>query len=132
MKSIILVEVAVLVTATACGSAQGAATTDPGTICSCPTRQQVKCYTETMPEDAMVTGVTARCLDVDDIPLTGHCSRPGVGSEMLQTDGPSGWDNPAARAAWTCSWMGSNGGGGYDFVNIPGATAMICCLVKSQ
>jgi hypothetical protein len=130
MKTIILVELAVLVTASACGSARGATAADTGTTCSCPTRQQVKCYTETMLGDATVTSVTAECEGVEDVPLTGHCSRPGAGPEVLKESGPSGWDVPQGRAAWSCGWLSSTPGVAY--VNIPGATAMICCLVKSQ
>jgi hypothetical protein len=125
MKTIILAELAVLVVASACGSARGA-TTDPGTTCACPTRQQVKCYRETMLNDG--AGVVAQCVGVEDVPLAGHCSRPGIGPEVLTDIGPSGWDIPTARAAWSCAWTGSNG----QPVNIPGATATICCLVKSQ
>jgi hypothetical protein len=127
MKGIILAELAILVAASACGSA-GAQTPDTGSAFAYSSRQQVKCYTKTM-GSGVETGVEATCLGVDDLPLAGSCSNPDANPTVaLSVNGPVAWEAPAATAAWDCGWLNANG----LPVNVPRGTATICCVVKSQ
>jgi hypothetical protein len=124
MKTMIVAELAILVAASACGNARGA-TPDAGTF-AYSSRQQVQCSSVTMSVGQL--SVLAECPHVDDLPLAGTCSKPGAGGEVLGQNGPAGWEGSiAAPAAWTCSWVS-----GGQAVNVPGATATICCVVKSQ
>jgi hypothetical protein len=128
MRTIMLAELAILVAASACGSAQGA-TTDPGTgsTFAYSSRQQVKCNTATMQPDA--TQVTASCAGAEDLPLAGSCSDPGPSphSAILVVNEPSGWEGGGAAAGWTCAWASEG-----LAVHVPNAKATMCCVVKSR
>lgn len=126
MKTIIALEIVIAATMSACGKAdaQTRGTTDGGT--GYTSRQQVKCNTVTMPDDGTTTQITAACTNVDDLPLSGSCSKPGVDEAVLGVNGPAGWEGPGGPAAWwTCGWVA-----GGKYVNVHGATATICCVVK--
>ena len=129
MKTIIVVvELAILLAASACGDARGA-TPDAGATFAYSSRQQVKCNTVTMPNDPIVTDIQATCTNADDLPLAGSCSNPGppLSSATLGANGPVAWEGAGAPAAWSCSWVS-----GGQAVHVANATATICCVVKSQ
>jgi hypothetical protein len=127
MKTIIVAELAVLLAASACGDARGA-TPDAGVTFAYSSRQQVKCNTVTMQANDPPGVIAAECANVDDLPLTGSCARPGIGTEILKDNGPLAWEGTfQAPASWVCGWLSASG-----YVTIPGATATICCVVKGQ
>ena len=128
MKTIVMVELAILVAASACGSARGA-TTDTGSAFAYSSRQQVQCNTVTMPEELTVTDIIANCTNSEDLPLAGSCSNPGPRLDaILAVSRPLSWQgNIPGPAGWGCSWVA-----GGQAVHVPNAQATICCVVKSQ
>jgi hypothetical protein len=126
MKTIAVLELALLLAASGCGDARGA-TLDAGTTFAYSSRQQVKCNTVMMP--ATATEVQAQCTSSDDLPLAGSCSNPGPGgaNAVLGLNGPAGWEiSSGAVPAWLCVWTV-----GGQAVNVPNGQATICCVVKT-
>lgn len=127
MKTMVVLELAILVAASACGDARGA-TPDAGTTFAYSSRQQVQCNTTTMPTGA--TQVQAQCTNAEDLPLVGSCSNPGPGGAdaILAVNRPLSWQGTLpGPAAWECAWTT-----GANTVNVPNGQATICCVVKTQ
>jgi hypothetical protein len=81
-----------------------------------------------MPNDANVVTISATCRTALDLPLVGACSVSGGGA-TLQINRPNGWGTPGpAPAAWECGWTNTAIAPGGDILNVPGATATICCI----
>ena len=126
MKTIMVVELAILMAVSACGNALGA-TTDAGTTFAYSSRQQVHCNTVTMQANSPAGVIFAQCAQLDDLPLAGSCARPGIGPEVLKDNGPVAWEGSfQTQAEWACGWVTASG-----YAVIPNATATICCVVKS-
>jgi hypothetical protein len=128
MKTIILAELAILVAASACGSAGAQTPPDTGSTFAYSSRQQVKCYSQTM--GAGDTQVGASCAGSDDLPLAGSCSNrgPGPADAVLAINEPSGWEISSGMIpGWLCIWTV-----GGQAVNMPNGQATMCCVVKSQ
>jgi hypothetical protein len=128
MKTIILAGLAILVAASACGSAGAQAPPDTGSTFAYSSRQQVKCYTETI--QAGEVSVYATCAGSDDLPLAGSCSNRGPSSSeaVLLFNEPSGWEaSSGGIPGWGCTWTV-----GGQAVNMPNGRATMCCVVKSQ
>ena len=131
MKTMVVVELAILVAAGACGNAQGA-TPDAGSS-AYSSRQQLHCNTVNM-SDPNATDVSASCTSPDDLPVTGSCSNPGPpvpgGDAVLARNEPTGWDAnfqlQGVTAGWLCSWTIAG-----QPVHVPGGKATICCAVKT-
>ena len=124
MRTIVALELAILVAAGGCGDARGA-TPDAGATFAYSSRQQVKCNTVTMP--ATATEVQAQCTTSDDLPLAGSCSNPGPDLNVtLAVNEPAGWEiSSGVVPAWLCAWVAGGQG-----VHVQNATATICCVVK--
>ena len=95
----VAVDLAILMAASACGSARGA-TMDTTTVSTFAysSMQQVKPGMVTMrdgPNDQNVTRIRATCTNADDLPLAGGCSHAGPGA-----------DNATATVNSTLSWEG--------------------------
>jgi|SRR3990172_141692 len=129
MKTLVGLELALLVAASACGSAQGA-TTDGGSTFAYSSKQQVQCNTVTTPaDDPQVTQIQVTCTNVDDLPLVGSCSNAGPRFDaILGVNHPLSWQGDlGGPAGWICGWFTSSG----ESVHVPYASATICCVVKS-
>jgi hypothetical protein len=82
-----------------------------------------------MPNDANVVTISATCRTALDLPLVGACEFTGAGSVILKVNRPNAWGTQGALpAAWECGWTNLSISPGGDLVNVPMATATICCI----
>lgn len=90
-------------------------------------RDNVYCNIAAMQPGQGILSVTASCSSPRDLPLVGSCT-PGNAVPNLITflNGPNFWDgeNSTNPANWSCGWLTQ----ASQNVNVPGATAVICCI----
>lgn len=93
-------------------------------------RDNVYCNAATMQAGPTILTVAAACNNAQDLPLAGSCTA-GSAVPNLTTflNGPGFWEgnNAANPANWTCGWLTASS----QNVNVPGATAVICCIRNS-
>lgn len=77
------------------------------------------------PGNAMT--LVVECDSGEDLGLTGTCYGQGRADVYLNGSRPAGWSSIGTKPQWVCSWAPSSG---TALVNLPDATAEICCIRK--
>lgn len=77
---------------------------------------------------AGIGGLTVRCEEVDDLPISGRCGGSGSSAATVLRDNRSEhWDVPSTKAGWTCEWALASDVTGPPPA-FPLAQAEICCV----